>query len=108
MEEKVLGGGLALWFSAPYNAWYVGKIKEINRRRTVSENVAVEFVDEQYGETVGHIVADKDTYGADRSWVVLKPIPIELDSEDEAVGGGPSDLGAMPVSQTPLILSQDD
>ena len=29
------------------------------------------------------IVADSDTYGADRLWCMLKPIPIELDDDDD-------------------------
>ena len=36
-------------------------------------------------ETRGKMVASAETYGADRLWVVLKPIPIELDSEDEQI-----------------------
>ena len=71
---------LARWFGPPYNAWYVGNIAEVNKRRTKSENVSVAFYDEtysyvtQYGETCGMIVADPDTYGADRLWCMLKPI----------------------------------
>ena len=42
-----------------------------------SENVSVEFVDQTYGETRGAIVATAETYGADKLWVVLKPIPID-------------------------------
>ena len=41
----------------------------------------------------GHWLASADTYGADRKWVLLKPIPIELDPDEEmgAAGeGGPS------------------
>ena len=41
------------------------------------------------GDTDGHIVADPETYGANKLWCVLKPIPIELDdddSENETVG----------------------
>ena len=29
------------------------------------------------------MVADAETYGADRLWCVLKPIPIELDDDDD-------------------------
>ena len=61
-------------------AWYVGNIWEVNRRRTTSENVSVEFDDDTYGETRGMFVAAAETYGTDKLWVVLKPIPIELDS----------------------------
>ena len=59
----------------------MGNIAEVNKRRTKSENVSVEFKDETYGETRGTFVAEADTYGADKLWVVLKPIPIELDDE---------------------------
>ena len=37
--------------------------------------------DETYGETRGLMVAE--TYGADRLWCLLKPIPVELDSDSE-------------------------
>ena len=43
----------------------------------------VEFNDETYGETRGLMVADAETYGADRLWCLLKPIPVELDSDSE-------------------------
>ena len=39
------------------------------------------FNDETYGETRGLMVAE--TYGADRLWCLLKPIPVELDSDSE-------------------------
>ena len=71
------GGKLARWFGQPYNAWYMGAIKEVNRRRTKQENVTVEFVDETHGMTWGHFLADPKTYGADKEWIVLKEIPIE-------------------------------
>ena len=83
---------MAQWFGPPYNAWYVGKIVEINKRRTKSENVSVAFYDETYGETCGMIVADPDTYGADRLWCMLKPIPIELDSDDDSTSSSPPRL----------------
>ena len=37
--------------------------------------------------TRGMMVAEAETYGADRLWVLLKPIPIELDSD---MGGSSS------------------
>ena len=74
---------MAQWFGPPYNAWYVGKIVEINKRRTKSENVSAAFNDETYGETRGMIIADPDTYGADKLWCMLKPIPIELNDDDD-------------------------
>ena len=58
----------------------MGNIWEVNRRRTTSENVSVEFDNDTYGETRGMFVAAAETYGTDKLWVVLKPIPIELDS----------------------------
>ena len=60
--------------------WATTNIWEVNRRRTKSENVSVEFDDDTYGETRGMFVAAAETYGTDKLWVVLKPIPIELDS----------------------------
>ena len=82
-HDLEVGQRMAQWFGPPYNAWYVGKIAEINRRRTRSENVSVEFNDETDGETRGLMVADAETYGADRLWCLLKPIPVELDSDSE-------------------------
>lgn len=82
-HDLEVGQRMAQWFGPPYNAWYVGKIAEINRRRTRSENVSVEFNDETDGETRGLMVADAETYGADRLWCMLKPIPIELDDDDD-------------------------
>ena len=61
----------------PYNSWYVGSVAEVNKRRTKMENVSVEFKDDTYGVTRGTFVAEADTYGADKFWVVLNPIPIK-------------------------------
>ena len=70
---------------------YVGKITEVNRRRrTKQENVSVEFEDEQFGTTWGHFLASADDYGADRLWVVLEPIPIELDADSEGSSSSPA------------------
>ena len=41
------------------------------------------FTDATHGETRGMIVADPNTYGADKLWCMLKPIPIELDNSDD-------------------------
>ena len=46
------------WFGPPYNAWYVGKIVELNRRRTRSENVSVEITNAEEGTTRSLMVAD--------------------------------------------------
>ena len=62
------------------------KIDEVNRRRTKSENVSVAFNDTTHGETrrhVYHFIADAESYGAEKLWVLLKGIPIELDGDDE-------------------------
>ena len=74
---------LARWFGPPYNTWYMGKIDEVNRRRTKSENVSVAFNDTTHGETRGMLIADAESYGAEKLWVLLKGIPIELDGDDE-------------------------
>ena len=42
-------------------------------------------------------VAEADTYGADKLWVVLKPIPIELE-EDEGDGQSSSPAASLPPS----------
>eukprot|EP00966_Prymnesium_polylepis_P333088 7388556-Prymnesium_polylepis.1 len=81
------GQRLARWFGPPYNAWFVGKVDHINKRRTKSENVCVAFNDATFGETRGMFVADADTYGTDRLWCLLRAIPIELDADDEAEAG---------------------
>ena len=82
-HDLQVGQKLARWFGEGYNNWYVGKITEVNRRRTKQENVSVEFEDEQFGTTWGHFLASTDDYGADRLWVVLEPIPIELDADSD-------------------------
>ena len=75
---------LARWFGPPYNnMWYMGKIDEVNPRRTNSENVSVAFNDTTHGETRGMLIADAESYGAGKLWVLLKGIPIELDGDDE-------------------------
>ena len=61
---------VARWFGTPFNAWYVGKIVQINKRRTKQDNVSAEFNDETYGTTWGHWPAASETYGADRKWVL--------------------------------------
>ena len=75
---------MAQWFGPPYNSWYIGKIVEVNKRRTKSENVLVEFVDTT-NETLTDtslMVADAETYGAEKLSVILDPIPIELSSSE--------------------------
>ena len=41
------------------------------------------FNDTIHGETRGMFIADAESYGAKRFWVLLKGIPIELDGDDE-------------------------
>ena len=78
-----------------------------NKRRTKMENVSVEFKDDTYGVTRGTFVAEADTYGADKFWVVLKPIPIDLEEDqgDEQSGSPaaslPPSLPPTPAYQTP-------
>jgi len=40
-HDLQVGQKLARWFGEGYNKWYVGKITEVNRRRTKQENVSV-------------------------------------------------------------------
>ena len=81
-HDLEVGHKVALWFDHPFrhpfNAWHIGKIVEVNRRRTKSENVSVEFVSAEEGVTRGMFVADAACYGADRLWVLVQPIPIDL------------------------------
>ena len=60
----------------PRYTWHVGNVIEVNKKRTKSENVSVAFYDAVDGETRGGMVADPQTYGAIKLWVVLKPIPL--------------------------------
>lgn len=89
-HDLQVGQRMAQWFGPPYNAWYVGKILEINKRRTKTDNVQVEFSDETYGQTTSLMVADGATYGADKLWVVLKPIPVDL-SDSSSMSSPPDD-----------------
>ena len=63
------------------------KIEQVNKRHIKQENVTAEFHNETHGKKWGHWVANAVTYGADRQWVLLKPIPINLD-EDDDMGAG--------------------
>ena len=51
---------------------------EVNKKRTKQENVCVAFND---GD--GMFLASAESYGADKLWCLLKPIPIELDEDDD-------------------------
>ena len=55
----------------------------MNKRRTKSANVTADFNDETHGHTLGHFVADPETYGANKEWVVLKPVPVMAEDEVE-------------------------
>lgn len=64
-------------------------------RRTKMENVSVEFKDDTYGVMRGTFVAEgeADTYGADKFWMVLKPIPINLEEDQgDEQSGSPADI----------------
>ena len=91
---------LALWFGPPYNAWHVGNVAEVNYRRTKSENVSVEFKDDTDGETRGKFLATADTYGANKLWVLLKPIAINLDSDNDEDEAGAGSSGDAPSSSS--------
>jgi hypothetical protein len=67
------------------------------------ENVSVEFKDDTFGVTRSTFVAEADTYGADKLWVVLKPIPIELDEDDDEQFGSPA--ASLPPSLPPSLPS---
>ena len=45
--------------------------------------LSVAFNDTMHGETCGMFIADAESYGAEKLWVLLKGIPIELDGDDE-------------------------
>ena len=51
-------------------------------------------VNEEFGQTEGPFVADKETYGVGKQWCVLKGIPIRVDSDDD--------------SESPLEVSESD
>ena len=63
-------------FKGNYNAWFVGRIIELNRRCTKSENVTAEF---EGGP--GNFIATTEEYGAHKSWVLL--------AEQVVLEGGP-------------------
>ena len=48
---------------------------------------SVAFVSPEEGETRGLFVADADTYGASKLWVVVERIPLDVDSS----GSSPDD-----------------
>jgi hypothetical protein len=56
----------AVYFGAPDNGWYEGKIKQVNKRKTQSENITCEFADGN-----ANIYATIDNYGPDKLWVIL-------------------------------------
>ena len=57
--------------------------------------MSVEFKSEEEGVTRGMFVADAESYGADRDWVLVEAIPIDV--------GGSSAGGS-----SPEPLSSDD
>ena len=84
---------MAQWVDSPYNARHVRKIKEINRRRTKSDNASVEFNNKTEGETVwlGSWWPNAETYGAHRLWVLLRPIQIDVDGDSEGLSPSEED-----------------
>ena len=68
-HDVVVGDTIALWIAEGYNDWFIGKVEEVNRRRTVTDNVLIKFDD----GPAWH-VAREDAYGIDRYWVLLKPV----------------------------------
>ena len=40
-HDLEVGMKVTRWFSYPYNAWFVGEVFEVNRRRTKTENVSL-------------------------------------------------------------------
>ena len=52
------------------------------RRRTKTENVSATFISPEEGETLGHFVADAETYGINKLWVLLRTIPINIDGSE--------------------------
>ena len=82
---------IARWFGPPYNKWYVGNITEVNKRRTKSENISAEFEHEEDGTTWGHFNASAEDYGADKLWVVLEPIALDVDPSPDTPASRPSD-----------------
>lgn len=79
-----VGAQLAQWFGPPYDAWFIGTVHEVNRRRTKTENVSVRFVSPEDGETRGVFVASAQTYGADKLWVLVSQVPISVGTDTES------------------------
>ena len=93
------GATMALWFGTPYNEWYVGTVSEVNRRRTIQENVSVRFVDKTTNvETRGMLVAQAETYGAQRLWCLLAPKEQAASSSAPAGSSTPSLPPSLPMS----------
>ena len=78
------GDKFTLWFSAPFSRWHVGKITEVNKRRTVSENVTASFYDATEGDNIASFIATAEEYGlaAGKEWAMLKDIPMVLSDDD--------------------------
>ena len=66
--------------------WYTGKISRSTSGARSRTNVTAEFCDPKDSKTWGHWIADANTYGTDRLWVLIKPIPIDLDEDDAEMG----------------------
>ena len=86
-NDVEVGDTVAKWYGPPDNKWWVGKVWAVNKRLKKKENISVNFdAGGEYGATSDNILADAESYGSDKigGWVLLKPIPIDLD-KDEAV-----------------------
>ena len=57
--------------------------------------------------TWGHFVAAAETYGANKTWVLLKPIPIDLE-EEEGGGAASASASAAPAASTAGDSSPSD
>ena len=44
--------------------------------------VSATFISPEEGETLGHFVADAETYGINKLWVLLRTIPINIDGSE--------------------------
>ena len=73
--------GAAFLLRLCYNAWFVGKIAEVNQRRTTIRERLCRIQLAWGGcHTRGVFISDADSYGPDRLWVLVEIKPIDVDS----------------------------
>ena len=65
-KDLVVGNRVAFWFGPPFDKWCIGKITEINKRKTTSDNVKVQFEDGPV-----NLLVSTETYGVEKEWVLL-------------------------------------